>query len=328
MNIRVTSNELQGPPFEDSMVGLFEKSFGPSSVEQATVILSPITCHDNPKRKEVPVCLEEDEPTVSTRFYDIELEVTDEDGNVTSTTCSVAILPDDGCDDLDEYEQQYYHSLTRNVISSLTLEWDTSLDTSMIPSIAYDSNAWEGTRKGRSKKKRCKGQGSDYATIPSEKEDDSDGGLVPPDIKSPQEHENKSGHGKKQHDDVARDVGIAAGSILGALVLFKARAQGKRRVEDHSMDESDMEDNDSDDSDTIHNVEHGEVRKVGSGGSRNNDSSNSTSDDDDDEDDRSSTSTDSSIMVAGERMRKHKSKRRPLGAFLVEEEGSQGFAIY
>ena len=99
------------------------------------------------------MCLEEnEEQSIPTRIYDIELEATDEDSNVTSTTCSVAVHPDDGCNGLDELEVQYYSSLTRNVFSSLTLEWDTSLETSMIPSIAYNRNAWEGTRKGKDKK--------------------------------------------------------------------------------------------------------------------------------------------------------------------------------
>ena len=67
--------------------------------------------------KEVPVCLEEnEEQSIPTRFYEIELEASDGDGNVTSTTSSVAVHPDDGCNGLDELEVQYYSSLTKECL--------------------------------------------------------------------------------------------------------------------------------------------------------------------------------------------------------------------
>ena len=142
VNIRVTSNERRGPPFEDLMVGLFEKTFS----------CSPITCHDYPRRK-FP-CASKKIRSSRFRRASTKLNWKPRTGTAMlrrqlpawpSTRMTAATA-------WTNWKCSITARSQRNVFSSLTLEWDTSLDTSMIPSIAYNRNAWEGTRKGKDKK--------------------------------------------------------------------------------------------------------------------------------------------------------------------------------
>ena len=102
MEIRILSNEIEGPPFE-SMIGVLEHIQSPGMVSQARVLLSPSTCHDSPDTEDV--CLVERTTAITTRFYDIEVSVIDE-GCVSATTCRIAVIPDghyetcDGCFDV------------------------------------------------------------------------------------------------------------------------------------------------------------------------------------------------------------------------------------
>jgi len=96
ISIHVLSNEAQGPPVDDEMAVLLERTSRPGAVHQARVFLAPVSCQDCDSDSSGLFCKAEetDDDSITTRFYDIEISATDAAGRVGTATCSVIVVPE------------------------------------------------------------------------------------------------------------------------------------------------------------------------------------------------------------------------------------------